>query len=87
MHIELTVNGERRSADVEPMARLIDVLRDDLHLMGTKEGCGEGECGACSVIMDGKLVTSCLIPAVQAAGSSITTIEGIGTLENPSDLH
>lgn len=86
MHIELTVNGERRSADVEPMARLIDVLRDDLHLMGTKEGCGEGECGACSVIMDGKLVTSCLIPAVQAAGSSITTIEGIGTLENPSDL-
>ena len=79
MHIELTVNGELRSADVEPMTRLIDIIRNDLHLTGTKKGCGEGECGACSVIMDGRLVTSCLVPAIQAAGSSITTIEGIGT--------
>lgn len=86
MHIELTVNGKLRSVDVEPMTRLIDIIRNDLHLTGTKEGCGEGECGACSVIMDGHLVTSCLIPAIQAAGSSITTIEGIGTMENPSDL-
>ena len=86
MHIELTVNGELRSVDVEPMTRLIDIIRNDLRLTGTKEGCGEGECGACSVIMDGRLVTSCLVPAIQAAGSSITTIEGIGTLESPSDL-
>ena len=60
MHIELTVNGELRSADVEPMTRLIDIIRNDLRLTGTKEGCGEGECGACSVIMDGRLVTSCI---------------------------
>ena len=86
MHIELTVNGELRSIDVEPMTRLIDLIRNDLRLTGTKEGCGEGECGACSVIMDGRVVTSCLVPAIQAAGSSITTIEGIGTMENPSDL-
>lgn len=86
MHIELTVNGELRSADVEPMTRLIDIIRNDLRLTGTKEGCGEGECGACSVIMDGRLVTSCLVPAIQAGGSSITTIEGIGTPERPSDL-
>lgn len=86
MHIELTVNGKLRSADVEPMTRLIDIIRNDLRLTGTKEGCGEGECGACSVIMDGRLVTSCLVPAIQAAGSSITTIEGIGTPERPSDL-
>ena len=86
MHIELTVNGELRSADVEPMTRLIDIIRNDLRITGTKEGCGEGECGACSVIMDGRLVTSCLVPAIQAAGSSITTIEGIGTPERPSDL-
>lgn len=86
MHIELTVNGELRSADVEPMTRLIDIIRNDLRLTGTKEGCGEGECGACSVIMDGRLVTSCLVPAIQAAGSTITTIEGIGTPERPSDL-
>lgn len=86
MHIELTVNGDLRSADVEPMTRLIDIIRNDLRLTGTKEGCGEGECGACSVIMDGRLVTSCLVPAIQAAGSSITTIEGIGTPERPSDL-
>jgi len=86
MRVELTVNGVLRSVDVEPMARLIDILRRDLRLTGTKEGCGEGECGACSVIMDGKLVTSCLVPAIQADGSEITTIEGIGTAENPSEL-
>lgn len=86
MRIELTVNGVLRSVDVEPMTRLIDILRNDLHLTGTKEGCGEGECGACSVIMDGKLVTSCLIPALQAGGSNIITIEGLGTAENPGRL-
>ncbi|MCL2010606.1 MAG: FAD binding domain-containing protein [Synergistaceae bacterium] len=86
MRVELTVNGVLRSADVEPMTRLIDILRKNLRLTGTKEGCGEGECGACSVVMDGKLVNSCLVPAIQAAGSDITTIEGLGTPENPGEL-
>ncbi len=77
MKIEFTVNGEKRGLDLDPMQRLLDVLREDLGLTGTKEGCGEGECGACSVLLDGKLVNSCLIPVVQAAGSEITTIEGV----------
>jgi carbon-monoxide dehydrogenase small subunit len=83
MQLELTVNGVRRAVPVLPMARLLDVIREDLGLPGTKEGCGEGECGACSVIMDGKLVNSCLVPAVQAQGSELLTIEGLaqgGTL-------
>ena len=77
MKIEFTVNGEKRGLDLDPMQRLLDVIREDLGLTGTKEGCGEGECGACSVLLDGKLVNSCLIPVVQAAGSEITTIEGV----------
>jgi carbon-monoxide dehydrogenase small subunit len=77
MLLEFTVNGQRRSAEVHPMARLLDVLRDDLGLTGTKEGCGEGECGACSVILDGRLVNSCLVPAVQAQGADLRTIEGV----------
>jgi Aerobic-type carbon monoxide dehydrogenase, small subunit CoxS/CutS homologs len=75
--LNCTVNGNRVAARVYPMARLLDVLREDLRLTGTKEGCGEGECGACSVIVDGALVNSCLFPALQAEGCRITTIEGI----------
>jgi len=77
MLLELTVNGVRRSVRVLPMARLLDVIREDLGLPGTKEGCGEGECGACSVILDGRLVNSCLVPAVQAQGGELLTIEGL----------
>ncbi|HUD23398.1 MAG TPA: (2Fe-2S)-binding protein [Acidobacteriaceae bacterium] len=75
--ITFTVNGERRTVDVPPMARLLDVLREQLHLTGTKEGCGEGECGSCSVIINGDLVNSCLVPVVQAEGATICTIEGM----------
>jgi aerobic carbon-monoxide dehydrogenase small subunit len=74
----LHVNGEERIVSAPPMARLLDVLREKLGLTGTKEGCGEGECGSCSVLMNGELVNSCLVPIAQAAGTSITTIEGIG---------
>jgi carbon-monoxide dehydrogenase small subunit len=71
------VNGEGVILEGHPMARLLDVLRHDLGLTGTKEGCGEGECGACSVLVDGQLVNSCLLPLAQAAGTAITTIEGV----------
>jgi len=81
MKLSLKVNGESRTVDVWPMARLLDVLREDLGLTGTKEGCGEGECGACSVILDGKLVNSCLVPAVQAEGAELRTIEGVASDE------
>lgn len=77
MKLTLTVNGTERTCDVHPLARLLDVLRRDLQLPGTKEGCGEGECGACSVFVDGKLVNSCLIPALQVAGRDVQTIEGV----------
>jgi aerobic carbon-monoxide dehydrogenase small subunit len=75
--VSLAVNGEPRTVETYPMARLLDVLRQELRLTGTKEGCGEGECGACSVLIDGQLVNSCLVPAAQVEGSKITTIEGI----------
>ena len=75
--IRVTVNGERYDKEVSPSKSLLDFLRMDLNLTGTKEGCGEGECGACSIIMDGKLVDSCLILAVEADGQKIQTIEGI----------
>lgn len=75
--LALTVNGKPETVRVYPMERLLDVLRDELGLTGTKEGCGEGECGSCSVLMNGKLVNSCLVPALQAAGTNLTTIEGI----------
>ena len=76
--IELTINNKKRKAETTPSTRLLDLIRDDLHLIGTKEGCGKGECGACTVIMNGELVASCLVLAPQADGAVITTIEGIG---------
>ena len=77
--VQLTVNGKPQRLDVPPMRRLLDVLREDLHLTGTKEGCGEGECGACAVLVDSVLVNSCLVPALQVNGSRICTIEGVST--------
>ena len=77
VEIRCRVNGEDRVVTGHPMARLLDVLRHDFGLTGTKEGCGEGECGACSVLVEGRLVNSCLMPLAHAAGTAITTIEGV----------
>jgi aerobic carbon-monoxide dehydrogenase small subunit len=82
--IDLIVNGESVEVPVDPSETLLQVLRNKLQLTGTKEACGLGECGACTVIMDGKAVNSCLVLAVEAAGSEITTIEG---LKNGPELH
>ena len=75
--ISFTVNGERKKVRAYPMERLLDVLRVDLGLTGAKEGCGEGECGSCSVLMDGAMVNSCLVPALHAEGTTVVTIEGL----------
>src|SRR4029077_14593119 len=79
--ISFAVNGQPKTVRAYPMERLLDVLRQQLQLTGTKEGCGEGECGSCSVLMDGILVNSCLIPVLQANGSSVITIEGLAAGE------
>jgi aerobic carbon-monoxide dehydrogenase small subunit len=77
--VTCVVNGAQRTLRAHPMARLLDVLREDLRLTGTKEGCGEGECGACSVLIDGELVNSCLVPMLQVEGAQVQTIEGMAS--------
>src|ERR1700719_5138878 len=82
IRLRCTLNGNSVTLDAYPMARLLDVLRDDAGLTGAKEGCGEGECGACCIELDGELVDSCLVPALQAEGATIRTIEGLASGEN-----
>lgn len=84
--VSLVVNGRNHDVHAHPMARLLDVLREDLHLTGTKEGCGEGECGACAVVLDGRLVNSCLVPVLQAEGATLTTVEGLASGETLSKV-
>ena len=79
VEITFSVNNESKTLKVYPMERLLDVLRGQLKLTGTKEGCGEGECGACSVMIDGQIVNSCLVPVAQIDGAEIKTIEGVAT--------
>lgn len=81
MKVEFVLNGKFLSMDLDPGRMLIDVLRHDLGLKGAKEGCGQGECGACTVLMNGKAVLSCLIPIPRVQGCSVTTIEGLETEE------
>ncbi len=81
MKVRMTVNGEAREVEAPAMRRLLDVLREDLRLTGTKEGCGEGECGACTVLLEGRPVNACLIPVAQADGKALTTIEGLAASE------
>jgi len=82
--LTMKLNGEQVTVEVKPDAMLVDVLRDQLELTGTKEACGEGECGACTVLLDGEPVTSCLVPALKARGQEVMTVEG---LASGGDLH
>ena len=84
--IHLTLNGESRAFTVKPRETLLHVLRERAHLTGAKKGCDLGECGACTVIMDGRAVNSCCVFALSADGSTVETIEGIGTPEHPHPL-
>lgn len=86
MKVALKVNGVARDVDMPPLARLIDALRGPLELTGTKEGCGEGECGSCAVFLDGEPVNACLIPIAQCEGREVVTVEGLGALEHLAPL-
>lgn len=80
MKINFKLNGKPVSVDVDPMKRLLDILREDFQLLGTKESCGEGECGACTILLDGKPVTSCIVNAIHVEGKEVMTSEGISEL-------
>jgi len=82
--LTMTLNGEEVTVQVQPSAMLVEVLRDQLELMGTKVACGEGECGACTVLLDGKAVASCLVPALKVQGREVMTVEGLAPL---GELH
>ncbi|MEZ4446762.1 MAG: (2Fe-2S)-binding protein [Polyangiaceae bacterium] len=86
MKIELTLNGKRTAVDVPPMMRLLDALRGPLGLTGTKEGCGEGECGTCAVLLDGEPVNACLVAIGQCEGREVVTVEGLGSIEHLAPL-
>jgi carbon-monoxide dehydrogenase small subunit len=86
MTYRFLINGDPVEVEVPGMRRLLDVLREDLALTGTKEGCGEGECGACSVLLDGAVVDSCLVPICQVDGTSVRTVEGLGSMDRLNDL-
>ncbi|MFT7619332.1 MAG: carbon-monoxide dehydrogenase small subunit [Planctomycetota bacterium] len=79
MKIRFVLNGEDVTVDTPPLSRFLDVVRDEFRLTATKEGCGEGECGSCSILVDGKVVNSCLLPAVQVAGCEVETLESVAT--------
>jgi xanthine dehydrogenase YagT iron-sulfur-binding subunit len=85
-HISMTVNGQSRNLDVDTRVTLLDALREHLHLTGTKKGCDHGQCGACTVIVDGRRINSCLTLAVMHEGRKVTTIEGLGTPETPHTM-
>jgi carbon-monoxide dehydrogenase small subunit len=86
MKVSLTINGEQRTLEVAPLLRLLDVLRDQLGLMGTKEGCGEGECGTCTVLIDGEPMNACLVPIGQCDGRAVVTAEGLVDGDKPGRL-
>ncbi|MFU8863330.1 MAG: 2Fe-2S iron-sulfur cluster-binding protein [Rhodobacterales bacterium] len=86
MRLNLTVNGEDRAVDLDPRTTLLDALRHDLNLTGTKKGCDHGQCGACTVLVNGQRINACLALAVMHDGDEITTVEGLGTLDNLSPL-
>ena len=84
--LEMIVNDKPVTLEVDGLRKLVDVLREDLGLLGTKIGCREGECGACTILLDGLAINSCLIPAMKAMGRSIITIEGVGTVDSPHPI-